>query len=871
MNQSRNQHAALQSCGYVIACNEAGEIVSCSNNLLGVLGRSEDEVLHQRIAHLLPDVAPALACTDEDRIHLLAGRFPARIGDQHIPSWVRLVTPEIPSRSDVWRILEVKPEDAPNFRSTAAREREAKVLAVLASTALLCREATDTAALATGVTSAIRASFDCDRVSFCKFDHGRLAYVIGEDRDESIPSCLGLTFPELTFDAVEQERLLANRVLFQADHQAERSTLLGHPFSPADFHQLSLSAATPEQSRVMLLTGARTTISLAVTLRGKLFGIVLCAFSRPHLPGVGVRHAAVTFAHLLSSGVDQVWHREQDRQSNEGRLVRKAMLSSVHEDASLADVLAEHSGALLSTLDACNVLLISDHAVYQYPQDHAQIPGEQLTDLAQFLRGAFGEGRDVYTTTELLRELPSLKVVRGVAGGLAAIRLPDSIVAIIRPEVIRSPRWITDAFEPETDTHRVRSASSEHSIVRGRSTAWNEEDLAFMEELRDGLLRFEVQRLRRQAQDTRLHMEGSEALETVLAQLSHELRNPMNPILGWSERLLAGEVDQHELSLGLRAIRRNARVQARLIDNIFDASRIQLGSLDVERESVDLNNILKTAIEVVERAATRKNIRFELDVDESLGPLQLDRARMSQVFWNLLSNAVSYCPPGSTVWITAAKIDTDLVIEFEDNGPGVDPKELQTIFDRFQQAAAGRSPHQGLGLGLAIVKGIVELHGGTISAENTGKGLRFRIELPVLGSASSREVASTGAGPLKGYRIMLVDDVEDSLELAAAVLRGQGAELTLFTSAPKALESLDEKVDVLISDLGMPEMHGLDFISKVRERGYKMPAIALTAYRATKDRIASLRAGFQLHLGKPVSNEELVLSVLQLVGMQTTT
>lgn len=856
----------LQSCGYVIACDRSNHVVAASENLITALELdSEEQLLGRPIGELLPDVAPAL---DDDQgrdgyrsINLLTGRFPARIGD-NIPTWVRLCSPEIAKPSGIWRILEIKPEERGVEQSS--------VLAALAATAHVCREATDTADLATGVTTAIRACFECERVSFCRFDHGGLAHVIAEDRSDDIESCLGLTFQPQAFGPHQRKLLLTNRVIFEANHGAAPIQMLGTPLQERDAERLSLLSWDDTLSKTMLHTGARTTLALAIILRGRLFGMVLCSYKEPRLPGVSVRHAAVTFGHLLSSGVDQVWHREYDRRSSETRTVRRALLASFDAQKDLEGLLGQHAQQLCELLSASNVLYITDEDTHQYPQPHAQIPREQLGQLAAHLRHSLKDGEDFYQTASLLSDLPELNVVRGVAAGVYALRLPESIVALLRPELIRSPRWVgdADAVTPTKGTGRNRRhISSEHSIVRGSSAPWSDEEVSFIEEIRDDLLHFEVERMQRKAEEMRSSMRQAEELEALVAQLSHELRNPMNPILGWSERLLAGEFDREEAIIGLRAIRRNARVQARLIENLFDSTRIKLGSMSVTRESVDLQNIIQTAIDVVERAARKKRIVIELDVDPSVRKVLLDRARMSQVFWNLLSNAVGHCPPDSKVWVTAARVDKTLVIEVEDTGPGVDPIALNAIFDRFAQTSAGREPHQGLGLGLAIVKGIVELHGGHISAENTGKGLRFRLEMPLLTSATHKTVKGEPEGPLSGYRIMLVDDAEDSLELAAAVLRGKGADLQMFTSAPSALESLNGEIDVLISDLGMPEMHGLDFIAKVRERGHTMPAIALTAYRATKDRIASLKAGFQMHLGKPISNEELVLSVLQLVGM----
>ncbi|MGH9901582.1 MAG: ATP-binding response regulator [Pyrinomonadaceae bacterium] len=380
--------------------------------------------------------------------------------------------------------------------------------------------------------------------------------------------------------------------------------------------------------------------------------------------------------------------------------------------------------------------------------------------------------------------------------------------------------------------------------------------------------------------------EANRLKDEFLATISHELRTPLTAILGWSNMLSAGGLDEAAAARALETIHRNARAQNQLISDLLDISRIITGKLRLDIRTVELPPLIEAAAESVRPAAEAKNIRLQTLLDPQAGPISGDADRLQQVVWNLLTNAVKFTPKGGRVQVRLQRINSHVEIAVSDSGIGVSLEFLPHVFDRFRQAdAATTRTHGGLGLGLSIVRQLVELHGGTVHAasEGEGKGTTFTVSLPFLairsepGAAERVHPAVSDSGlldcppSLEGLRVLVVDDEADTRELLRAVLESCGSEVTTAASAAAALEALErERPDVLVSDLGMPEEDGYSLIAKVRAlpagRGGQTPAAALTAYTRAEDRMRVLRAGFQIHLPKPVEPAELVTVVANLAG-----
>lgn len=368
-----------------------------------------------------------------------------------------------------------------------------------------------------------------------------------------------------------------------------------------------------------------------------------------------------------------------------------------------------------------------------------------------------------------------------------------------------------------------------------------------------------------------------------LATISHELRTPLNSMLGWSQILREDHLPPEEFHDAMEAIERNAKVQARLIEDLLDVSRVISGKMVLEREVVNLNDILKRSIETIRPAAENKSQALEVHIPDVLIPIRGDATRLQQVFWNILSNASKFTLEGGTITITAQKSGGYASIVFKDNGKGIPKEFVPHLFDRFSQADGSHSrKYGGLGLGLAIVRHIVELHGGSVSASSEGEGLgsAFTVTLPVnitdAELESARELihdldfgSGDGRRQLKGLKILAVDDEPDSLRLVKFVLEKGGATVRAVESAAQAYEVLRKwHPDLIVSDISMPEQNGYELIQQIRElaadEGGATPAFALTAHAGTEDKIRALKAGFQRHFPKPIDTRALLASVKEL-------
>ena len=388
----------------------------------------------------------------------------------------------------------------------------------------------------------------------------------------------------------------------------------------------------------------------------------------------------------------------------------------------------------------------------------------------------------------------------------------------------------------------------------------------------------ERERLLQQEQAARETAERANRVkDEFLAVLSHELRSPLNPILGWTRLLQSGKLDAARQSDALQTIERNAKLQSQLIEDLLDISRIMQGKLSLVAAPVSLTFVVSAALETVRLAAEAKQIQITLDLP-SIAPVSGDAARLQQVVWNLLTNAVKFTPTGGQVTVELRQIDQMAQLCVTDTGKGIDPQFLPHVFEYFRQEDGSTTRRfGGLGLGLAIVRQIVELHGGTVQAESQGEnqGATFRVQLPVLPQVPlgfSETVAAPPAVelPLDQIQILVVDDDDDTREFQAFLLEQSGARVIAVPTGAVALEVLERWIpDVLVSDVGMAEMDGHTLIQQIRSRppaqGGTVPAIALTAYAAEVDRQKAIQAGFQTHLTKPVEPERLVKEVLTLL------
>lgn len=435
-----------------------------------------------------------------------------------------------------------------------------------------------------------------------------------------------------------------------------------------------------------------------------------------------------------------------------------------------------------------------------------------------------------------------------------------------------------------TERHErlIEGLASQTAIAMDNARLYEKAQAAVRE--KDALLVSE-QHLRAQAEG------ASRAKDEFLGLLSHELRTPLNSILGWTQMLNSRRLDNATFDRAVETITRNAKLQAKLIDDMLDMSRIISGKLRLDAQAVDLPFVINSAIDTLRPAAEAKEIRLYVTLDFGSGAVLGDPTRLQQVVWNLLSNAIKFTPKKGSINVALAKVNSHFELTVSDTGTGIAEEFLPFVFDRFRQAdSSTQKKFGGLGLGLAIVRQLVEMHGGTVDAANRGDapGAIFTVRLPVLAArrqleetvkADADEDREQAAGVkleptplLEGIRVLAVDDEPDSRLLLSTVLEQASATVRTAASAAEALAAIaDFNPHILVSDIGMPDEDGYSLIRKIRaaEAGTAkhLPAVALTAFARMEDRIKALSAGYNMHIPKPVEPAELVLVIASLTSM----
>ncbi|MDZ8056573.1 MAG: PAS domain S-box protein [Aulosira sp. ZfuVER01] len=366
-----------------------------------------------------------------------------------------------------------------------------------------------------------------------------------------------------------------------------------------------------------------------------------------------------------------------------------------------------------------------------------------------------------------------------------------------------------------------------------------------------------------------------------LAVLSHELRSPMNPILGWAKLLQTGKLDEARTKQAIATIERNAKLQSELIEDLLDVSRILRGKLSLTVSPINLALTIQAAIETVRLAAEAKSIQIETRLDPGLRMVLGDSTRLQQVVWNLLSNAVKFTPPQGRVEVQLEQVGNQAQITVSDTGIGITPKFLPHVFEYFRQEdGATTRKFGGLGLGLAIVRHLVELHGGTVKAESRGEdlGATFTVRLPLILTQPKVNMDLQLSEPsldLQGIQVLVVDDDTDTRDLVTFVLQQVGARVIAVSSASEAITALTQSCcDVLLSDIGMPEMDGYMLMRQIKAlpslQGGQIKAIALTAYAGDFNQQQALQAGFQRHIAKPIEPEQLIKAIVQVLAQSYT-
>jgi PAS domain S-box-containing protein len=564
-----------------------------------------------------------------------------------------------------------------------------------------------------------------------------------------------------------------------------------------------------------------------------------------HTAAAVLRNAAGHPTRIVASTQD-ITERKRQEEERERLLAlvgqQRSLLEAVLEQIPAGVMIADAMGRLvhvseqvrqLTGIDVSQPMTLADYSasVAMYSADSAQPRAARDWPLARALRGTLVHDEEI----EIAREgNPSVTIIVNAAP--------------VRDEAGRIIAAVA-AFYDVTDRKRVE-ADRESALQREREARSAAE---------------QANRLK----------------DDFLATISHELRTPLNAILGWADMLRAGMLDAQRQTRAIESIHGNARRQAQLIEDLLDVSRIITGTVRLQVAPLDLGDVVHAAVDVVTPAAAARHITVRVEGGSGV-PLRGDPARLQQIVWNLLSNAVKFTPEGGNVTVRLDRGAQAVTLTVSDNGMGIEPEFLPFVFDRFRQADSGTTrAFGGLGLGLAIVRHLVELHGGTVTAnsEGVGRGATFAITLPALDApmhVPTMRPVVTGAEPardrvdLHGVSVLLVEDERDTRELLSVALARFGARVRAAASVNEALDELRAaSPDVLVSDIGMPGRDGYSLLHAVRHSDERqianVPAIALTAYAKPEDRVHALASGFQAHLTKPLEPVQLARAIRSLL------
>jgi signal transduction histidine kinase/ActR/RegA family two-component response regulator len=558
------------------------------------------------------------------------------------------------------------------------------------------------------------------------------------------------------------------------------------------------------------------------------------------------------------------------------------------EDAQLRSVALQNAQAiLLARQRAEQELVQAKEALEQTTRELAHSLAmmratlEATTDgiLVTNAAGAVTDFNETYVTMwrlprEVLDSRQHSRVLEVISGAFGD---PEAFLARVR-EIEASGQETYDVLELADGRVFERYTSIQRVDGRNVGRVWSVRDIT---DQRRRLL--DSERL------ARADAERASAMkDEFLATLSHELRTPLNAILGWSKILCMPGVNPVDFQRGLEVVERNARIQAQLIEDLLDMSRITSGKMRLDIHPVSPAAVIEAALETVRPLAQAKGVLLTSTLDEAAALVNGDPNRLQQVVWNLLSNAIKFTDRHGRVQVSLRRAGSHVVVAVADTGVGIASEFLPHVFDRFRQAdSSSTRTAGGLGLGLAIVKHLVELHGGTVQAQSPGRGAgtTFTIELPLVATAAQaattverpRARGRSGSGgeirrlDLTGVKVLVVDDNADARALIQRVLEACGANVVTAGTVSEAVLSVERaRPHVLVSDVGMPEADGYELLRLVRglgqSRGGGLPAIALTAFARSEDRTRALRAGFLHHIAKPVEPAELVATVASVVG-----
>ncbi len=773
-------------------------------------------------------------------------------------------------RTEMGLIVEVEP---------AARD-DVPLTGIVRAALMRLRECGTVLELCRTAAQEIRALSGFDRVMVYRFDPDWNGEVIAEAKHEDLGTYLGLAFPARDIPAQARRLYTLNPVRAIPD-VSYTPAALEPEISPltsqrVDLSQAALRSVSPVHCEYLRKMGVGASMSVSLLVGGKLWGLIACHHRSAFPIPSSLRSACELVAGSISAEIPRASSRAVEHRCAATAPLFDQLGLDLSDSSDPTAAVQRHGASILQVTHCDGMAAIKRGHIASVgltPNDR------DLTRLAAAVAERFDKRGLFHTKAarELLPEFPLGELV-----GLLGLDLWSNgtdILMLFRREHVSTVTWGTKPDKQLSVVNGTPKLSPEGSFARwkqtveGHSLAWGPELETMCTRLRATV---SLSASRRTGELERINDElaaATQAQDEFLAMLSHELRNPLNAILGWSRLLKDGTVTDRQMPRAVGAIHRNAEVQLQLIEDLLDISRIINGKMHIDPRPLDIREPVRAAIDTLRGMAETREVEVSCVLGDGADVLG-DPDRLQQVFWNLLSNAIKFSSRQGRVRVSTAREHSSVVVRVEDSGHGITSTDLPHLFGRFVQGRNG-DRRGGLGLGLSIVKGLVELHGGTVSAESPGVGYgsTFSVRFP---AAPVREVtdaprsdasSKVELSPLAGMKVLVIDDEPDSVELLVTILKAAGAHVDAADGVVAGLAALEGvRPDAIVSDIGMPGGGGWAVARGVQELPTPRPhLIALTAHARIEDRVRVYRAGFKAHMAKPVDPNELV-ALLASVG-----
>lgn len=738
--------------------------------------------------------------------------------------------------------------------------------------------------VADAIASVFQSYIGFDSVMVYKFDKAYCGEIIGEATQVDARSFKGLKFPASDIPKQARELYLRNRV--RCVYDVEESpiglvpSLIDDDRPPLDLSMSMVRSVSPIHIQYLKNMGIRSSFSVSLVFEGRLWGLLACHNNTPRYIDQKKRLVCESLGHLYAWQL----HTKALHEKKEQFQIRQRMLNNiVHQLTTYSnplEAITQKEKQLLEVTESCGMAVVTptgNYATGKTPSDSTL-----AFLLEKFAIANSEQSIAINRLGDEVSETRDLNGIRGMYISCVSSKLGYYTVWF-REQRDKTIRWAgKEAARKDVGKSLTPRNSFDMFLqsVADESLEWTDDDKLIIEGFDHLFIPYALSlKASLDKQISKLE-ELDKAKDQFLASISHELRSPLNSIVGWTDLALMDVNNIDRMTDALGVIKRAASTQAALINDILDLSRIISGTMKLSTHSLKVANAISEVAKSFEAGFASKNIQLSIACDDEHTQILGDSLRIKQVINNLLSNALKFTAKGGTVHVLGKRDHSNYLFRVKDNGKGMTREQLSHVFERFYQGKNEHNRH-GLGLGLSIVKSLVEMHGGEIYAESDGPntGTTFFVSLPIaplnlhedIIETKNAEISDlTASRRLEGLRILVAEDEQDARDFIKLFLESNGARVNVVKNgllAWKEVNDMPEAFDLLLSDIGMPELDGLGLITKIRaseiEQIASLDAVALTAYAYTSDRVKALKAGFSNYVSKPVDGEEL-LTILEM-------